>query len=77
MITGDERIYPSNESGLEKGLTIRQYYTGLAMNALLERPIPNSNSSSYVIPAEVIAASVAALAVKCADEIIKELNKQP
>lgn len=88
MIIGNEPIVPTiyrqtgdNESRIatpkdiqegihlffEPGLTIRQYYAGLAMQAIL------SNSIIYVAGSPE---GMAKEALRCADALINELNKE-
>ena len=88
IITGDE---PAHEFGfttadgsshvLENGLTIRQYYAGLAMQGMWAN---NSTIEAMQIGSKNITESgkslseiIAMLSVESADALINELNKQP
>ena len=68
-ITGNKLVYPIKHL-MEEGLTIRQYYAGLLMQAMItDKPISAEPGFSY--STEVIRK----LAVQCADDLIAELNK--
>lgn len=75
-ITGDELAFPitqqfDGEFHTHSGLTIRQYYAGLAMQGLLANPIVNNpNEKHKMITTENLSKS----ALSYADAIINELN---
>jgi len=70
-ITGNEPIHPIDckidilSKDWANGLTIHQYYTGLAMQGLLINPETNGK----------LFFEIANNAIKCADALIEELNK--
>lgn len=66
-ITGNEPINPIMDNKVLRkyiGLTIRQYYAGLAMQGNAARRVWNGNERS-----------LAEYSVRCADLLIEELNK--
>ena len=84
MINGDAPINPSliidyRESaiqcrtvyeGQDFGLTKREYFAGLAMQGLLTTVKPTSTETVLQIPS-----NIAGWAVKCADELLKAIEK--
>ena len=71
-ITGNELAFPLNEEGsISTGLTIRQYYAGLALQGLMVQAIPDRSDADT----EEYNSYRAAFAVHMADTIINELNK--
>ncbi len=65
----DRPAFPTNESSelnLTPGMTLREYYAGLAMQGLLAVPAHQQNSASMY----------ARDAVRCADALIAELAKE-
>ena len=75
-ITGNEPAFPGKMWGQQEvtGMTLRQYYAGLAMNGLLYQNLAvdralNEKGDNALIK------HLAAASVKVADELISELNK--
>lgn len=62
MITEHTPAFANNE---QSGITLRQYYAGLAMQGSLANPNPSSIDDCVKD------------AVQAADALINELNKQP
>jgi len=80
MITGNEPASPiflqhglSNDCHTDPGLTIRQYYAGLAMQGMLIQNLAVDRALNEVNNSQVNALVQAS--VKCADALIAELNK--
>jgi hypothetical protein len=57
----------------EKGLTKREYFAGLAMQALLSNPewMKVNNNIKFLMPKDI----VSDVAVEMADELLKRLEK--
>lgn len=72
-ITGDEPINfqldQGNQGEKMEGLTIRQYYAGLAMQGIMSRMGDWNSVSSFDF--------IGKQALLAADSLIKELNNQP
>jgi len=81
MITGNEPAFSKAafyhpDGGVDspqEGMSIRQYYAGLAMQGLVANPQHRKiyQGESYLMPSEVYAEQ----AVSLANALIKELNK--
>ncbi len=71
---GDTRAFPQPTSPVQTGMTLRQYYAGLAMQGLLADPedVPDTE---WPKGAKSCAQAVAMLAVEQADALLAELER--
>jgi hypothetical protein len=90
MTNGNDNVTPmhpnttSNADQIYKGLTKREYFAAMAMQAILSNPKFSENAREMAIQkgipitdnAPELIQPFAHLAITCADTLISELNKQ-
>lgn len=76
IITGNEPAYPVTDNIGMNGLTKREYFAAMAMQAVLSNPV-YAQMILDKIPESEAAGFVSIVAIEQADNLITQLNQQP